>query len=70
MPRTPSTSISSSSSRCSQDSEHFPYRHIDLKYCMKALNRRQDIAMAINLTNNDRTAFTEIVFLDYLFQII
>jgi hypothetical protein len=26
--------------------------------------------MAINLTNNDRTTFTEIVFLDYLFQII
>jgi hypothetical protein len=26
--------------------------------------------MAINLTNNDRTAFTEIVFLDYLFQTI
>jgi hypothetical protein len=26
--------------------------------------------MAINLTNNDRTAFTEIVFLNYLFQTI
>jgi hypothetical protein len=26
--------------------------------------------MAINLTNNDRTAFTEIVLLDYLFQTI
>jgi hypothetical protein len=69
MPRTPSTSVSSSS-RCSQDSEHFPYRHIDLEYCMKALCRQEDIAMAINLTNNDQTAFTEIVFLDYLFQTI
>jgi hypothetical protein len=37
---------------------------------MKALCRRADIAMAINLTNNDRTAFTEIVFLNYLFQTI
>jgi hypothetical protein len=35
---------------------------------MKALCQREDIAMAINLTNNNRTAFTEIVFLDYLFQ--
>jgi hypothetical protein len=70
MPRTPSTSVSSSSSHCSQDSEHFSYRHIDLEYCMKALNQQEDIAMAINLTNNDRTAFTEIVFLDYLFQTI
>jgi hypothetical protein len=69
MPQTPSTLVASSS-RCSQDSEHFPYRHIDLKYCMKALGRREDIAMAINLTNNDQTAFTEIVFLDYLFQTI
>jgi hypothetical protein len=37
---------------------------------MNALNQREDIAMAINLTNNDRTAFTEIVFLDYPFQTI
>jgi hypothetical protein len=37
---------------------------------MKALCRQADIAMAINLTNNNRTAFTEIVFLDYLFQTI
>jgi hypothetical protein len=67
----PQTSTSAaSSSRCSHDSEHFPYRYIDLDYCMKALCQRADIAMAINLTNNDRTAFTEIVFLDYLFQTI
>jgi hypothetical protein len=69
MPRTPSTSAASSS-RCSQDSEHFPYCHIDLGYCMKALCRWEDIATAINLTSNDQTAFTEIVFLDYLFQTI
>jgi hypothetical protein len=69
MPRTPSTS-SASSSRCSQDSEHFPYHHINLNYCMKALSRREDIVTAINPTNNDQTAFTEIVFLDYLFQTI
>jgi hypothetical protein len=37
---------------------------------MKALCQWEDIAMAINLTNNDRTAFTEIVFLNYLFQTI
>jgi hypothetical protein len=37
---------------------------------MKALCWREDIAMAINLTNKDQTAFTEIVFLDYLFQTI
>jgi hypothetical protein len=69
MPRTPSTSVASSS-HCSQDSEHFPYHHIDLKYCMKALCRREDITMAINLTNNNQNAFTKIVFLNYLFQTI
>jgi hypothetical protein len=69
MPRTPSTSVASSS-RCSQDSEHFPYRHIDLEYCMKALCQQEDIAMAIILTNNDQTTFTKIVFLNYLFQTI
>jgi hypothetical protein len=37
---------------------------------MKALGRREDIAMAINLTNNNQTAFTKIVFLNYLFQTI
>jgi hypothetical protein len=66
----PRTSSAASSSHCSHDFEHFPYCYIDLDYCMKALCRRADIAMAINLTNNDRTAFTEIVFLDYLFQTI
>jgi hypothetical protein len=37
---------------------------------MKALCQQEDIAMAINLTNNDRTALTKIVFLNYLFQTI
>jgi hypothetical protein len=69
MPQTSSTSAASSS-RCSHDSEHFPYHYIDLNYCMNALCRREDIAIAINLTNNDRTAFTEIIFLNYLFQTI
>jgi hypothetical protein len=69
MPQISSTSAASSSC-CSHDSEHFPHRYINLDYCMNALCRREDIAMAINLTNNDRTAFTEIVFLDYLFQTI
>jgi hypothetical protein len=68
MPRTSSASATSSS-RCSNDSEHFPYRYIDLDHCMNTFHR-QDVAMAINLTNNDRTTFTEIAFLDYLFQTI
>jgi hypothetical protein len=63
MPRIPSTSAASSS-RCSHDSEHFPYCYVNLNYCMNALCRQEDIAMAINLTNNDRTAFTKIVFLN------
>jgi hypothetical protein len=69
MPRASSTSAASSS-RCSHDSEHFPYCYIDLDHCMNALCQQEDIAIAINLTNNDQTAFTEIVFLDYLFQTI
>jgi hypothetical protein len=69
MPQISSTSAASSSC-CSHDSEHFPYRYINLDYCMNTLCRQEDIAMAINLTNNDRTAFTEIVFLNYLFQTI
>jgi hypothetical protein len=66
MPRASSTS----SSRHSFDSEHFPYRYINLEYCMNTLCRREDIAMAVNLTNNDQAAFTEILFLDHLFQTI
>jgi hypothetical protein len=45
-------------------------RYINLKYCMNALQRREDIATAIRLTNNDRTAFTKILLLDHLFQSI
>jgi hypothetical protein len=37
---------------------------------MNALQRREDIATAIQLTNNDRTAYTDILLLDHLFQSI
>jgi hypothetical protein len=37
---------------------------------MNALSRQEDIAMAINLTNNDQATFTEIIFFDHLFQTI
>jgi hypothetical protein len=61
---------SASSSHCSFDSEHVPHRYINLKYCMNALQRREDIATTIRLTNNNHTAFTEIFLLDHLFQSI
>jgi hypothetical protein len=61
---------STSSSRCSFDSEHVPHQYINLKYCMNALQWREDITTTIHLTNNDRTAFTEILLLDHLFQAI
>jgi hypothetical protein len=67
MPRTSSTSATSSS-RCSNNSEHFPYHYVDLKHVMNAFSRRENVATAINLTHNDHTTFTEIAFLDYLFQ--
>jgi hypothetical protein len=51
MPQISSTSSASSSCR-SDDSEHFPYCYINLDYCMNALCRQEDIAMAINLTND------------------
>jgi hypothetical protein len=35
---------------------------------MNTFSRREDVAMAINLAHNNRIAFTEIAFLDYLFQ--
>jgi hypothetical protein len=66
MPQTPS--ISTSSSHNSNDSEHFPYRYVDLEHVMNTFSCREDVATAINLAHNDRTAFTEIAFLDYLFQ--
>jgi hypothetical protein len=37
---------------------------------MNALQRQKDIATAIQLTNNDRTAYTNILLLDHLFQAI
>jgi hypothetical protein len=37
---------------------------------MNALSRREDIAIAIRLTNNKRAAFVKILFLDHLFQTI
>jgi hypothetical protein len=66
MPRTSATS----SSRCSTFSQHVPHQYINLEFCMNALQRREDIATAIHLTNNERAAFIEILFLDHLFQTI
>jgi hypothetical protein len=66
MPRT--SAFSTSSSRCSNDSEHFPYRYVDLEHVMDTFSLQENVATAINLADNDRTAFTEIAFLDYLFQ--
>jgi hypothetical protein len=37
---------------------------------MNAFFRQEDIATAICLTNNERSAFTEIIFLNHLFQTI
>jgi hypothetical protein len=37
---------------------------------MNVLHRREDIAIAIRLTNNNRTAYTEILLLYHLFQTI
>jgi hypothetical protein len=37
---------------------------------MNTLQRREDIAIAIRLTNNERAAFVEILFLNHLFQTI
>jgi hypothetical protein len=70
MPRTSSTPSSLLSSRCSFDSEHIPHRYINLKYCMNTLQRQENIATAIRLTNNNRTTYTDILLLDHLFQAI
>jgi hypothetical protein len=37
---------------------------------MNALQRREDIATAVRLTDNDCTTYTDIVLLDHLFQAI
>jgi hypothetical protein len=66
MPR----ALSASSSHCSFNSEHVPHRYINLKYCMNALQQREDIITTIRLTNHDRTAYTEILLLNHLFQSI
>jgi hypothetical protein len=66
MPRT--SSVSTSSSHRSNNSEHFPYCYVDLEHVMNTFSRRENVATAINLAHNDRTAFTEIAFLNYLFQ--
>jgi hypothetical protein len=65
----PRTSAMSSSHR-SVSSEHVPHQYINLEYCMNALSRREDIATAIQLTNNKHAAFIEILFLNHLFQTI
>jgi hypothetical protein len=65
----PQTSTRSSSCR-SSDSEHVPHRYINLKYCINVFHHREDIATAIRLTNNNRTAYTKILLLDHLFQTI
>jgi hypothetical protein len=59
-----------SSSHCSSNSKHVPHRYINLEFCMNAFFRQEDIATAICLTNNERSAFTEIIFLNHLFQTI
>jgi hypothetical protein len=70
MPRTSSTSATSaaSSSHSSRNSEHFPYRYVDLENVIQVFSRRENVATAINLVDNNQTAFTEIAFLDYLLQ--
>jgi hypothetical protein len=67
MPQT-SPAFATSFSRCSNDSEHFPYHYVNLEHVMNTFSWRENIATAINLAHNNRTTFTEIAFLDYLFQ--
>jgi hypothetical protein len=66
MPR----SSNSSSSHNLSSSQHVPYRYINLEFCMNTLLCQEDIATAIRLTNNERSVFVEILFLDHLFQTI
>jgi hypothetical protein len=70
MPQTSPTSsvYAASSSHSSNNSEHFPHCYVDLENLINIFSRRENVTTAINLTNNDRTNFTEIAFLDYLFQ--
>jgi hypothetical protein len=70
MPRTPPTSATSaaSSSHFSRNSEHFSYQYVNLENVIEIFSRRENVATAINLVDNNQTAFTEIAFLDYLLQ--
>jgi hypothetical protein len=70
MPQTsPTSAISAaSSSHSSRNSEHFPYRYVDLENVIQVFSRRENVATAINLVDNNQTAFTEIAFLNYLLQ--
>jgi hypothetical protein len=70
MPQTSSTFATSavSSSHLSRNSENFPYRYVDLENVMQVFSQRENVATAINLVDNNPTAFTEIAFLDYLIQ--
>jgi hypothetical protein len=70
MPQTSPTSATSaaSSSHSSRNSEHFPYRYVDLENVMQVFSRRENITTAINLVDNNQTAFAEIAFLNYLLQ--
>jgi hypothetical protein len=63
-----SSAYAASSSHSSNNSEYFPHRYVDLENLINIFSRRENVTTAINLTNNNRTNFTEIVFLDYLFQ--
>jgi hypothetical protein len=63
-----SSAYAASSSYSSNNSEHFPHRYVDLENLINIFSQRENVTTAINLTNNDRTNFTEIAFLDYLFQ--
>jgi hypothetical protein len=67
MPRTSPTSAASSS-HSSRNSEHFPYQYVDLENVMQVFSRRENITTAINLVDNNQTAFAEITFLDYFLQ--
>jgi hypothetical protein len=63
-----STTYAASSSHSSNNSEYFPHCYVNLENLVNIFSRRENVTTAINLTNNDRTSFTKIAFLDYLFQ--
>jgi hypothetical protein len=63
-----STTYAAASSHSSNNSEYFPHRYVDLENIINIFSRRENVTTAINLTDNDRTSFTKIAFLNYLFQ--